>query len=389
MNGDKTTRVEGRRDRKGVSFFRLVAHNVAVKKLRFALTAVAIGIGVTTVLTFGIVSQGLQTSAFAILQTGEADFTIAQKGVSDIVNSSINAGSLPKVAAERGVASVTGVLLSTVRLNADNPLFLEIGIRPSDLGPFGVHILAGRAFVATASNEVLLGWRAADNLGMWVNGRITIGDAQFRVVGIYSTGQSLGDTGAMLPLSPFQAAQRQSGQLTLLFVRVEKGTNVSTLQTRIESEFPQLVAIRTLAQFGRADRSYALINAASDASAILAIVIGAVVVLSAMSMSFIERIKEFGVLAAVGWPRWRVAAMILSESLLIGLVGAMIGLILSVIAVNVLENLPSLAGAISVDYTPAIFGRALYVAAAMSVLGALYPALRASRSAPLEELRHE
>jgi ABC-type antimicrobial peptide transport system permease subunit len=36
-----------------------------------------------------------------------------------------------------------------------------------------------------------------------------------------------------------------------------------------------------------------------------------------MTMSFIERTREFGVLSAVGWTRRRVAAMIMSEALVI------------------------------------------------------------------------
>jgi len=161
------------------------------------------------------------------------------------------------------------------------------------------------------------------------------------------------------------------------------------VQARIDRDFPQLVTIRTLQQFGRADRSLSLILAADKGATVLAIIIGAIVVMSAMTMSFIERTREFGVLSALGWTRRRVGIMIMSEALLIGLIGTAGGLVLSVLAVLGLQQLPSLVGILQPVYTSDIFGRALEVAAAMVLLGGLAPAIRAAMSRPLEALRHE
>ena len=82
-------------------------------------------------------------------------------------------------------------------------------------------------------------------------------------------------------------------------------------------------------------------------------------------------------------------AMIMGEALTIGLLGAAAGSALSVLAVAAIQRLPSLVGVLHPQFTPAEFGRALYIAAAMSILGGLYPAARAALSAPSEELRHE
>jgi len=81
--------------------------------------------------------------------------------------------------------------------------------------------------------------------------------------------------------------------------------------------------------------------------------------------------------------------MIMSEALLIGLIGTAGGLALSLLAILGVEQLPSLAGVLHPVYTADIFGRALYTAAAMVVLGGLVPAVRAATSRPLEALRHE
>jgi len=372
-----------------MTFAGLVLHNVGVKKLRLALTALAVAIGVVTVVSLGVVTSSLEKSQLAIMQTGRADFTVAQKGVADLLASSIDEAQATHIASEPGVAHVVGVLIGTTGLNSGNPQFLEIGIDPAQLANFGVTVVAGRPFTATAPDEIMLGWRAAQNLHLQVGDQLRFNDRSYRVVGIYSTGQALGDAGTMLPLVPFQTYQRQPGQLTLLFVQAKPGVGVPALQARIDAAYPALVTVRTVEQFGRADRSLALIRAAARGSTFLAVAIGAIVVMSVMMMTFVERSREFGTLAAIGWPRRRVMGMIMSEALVIGLLGAAVGSLLAWIAVRVVQRLPSLVGILHPDFTSSAFARALYTAAAMSVLGGLYPALKAALTSPMDELRDE
>jgi NitT/TauT family transport system permease protein len=59
-------------------------------------------------------------------------------------------------------------------------------------------------------------------------------------------------------------------------------------------------------------------------------VIGASGVMNTSLMSYFERIREFGVLRSVGWTRWRVLALVLSEALVLSLIGAAIGVGLGV-----------------------------------------------------------
>ena len=381
--------MDRRRRSAGLSFVGLVVHNVVVKKLRLALTSLAIAIGVLTVVTFSIIDHSLRASALAIMQTGRADFTIAQKGVSDLLNSNIDEATLRRIRADPAIATATGVLIGTTRLNTANPLFIEIGIQPDQLGDFGVTVVSGAPFAAAAADEVMLGWRAANNLGKHVGDVIVIDGTPLRVVGIFSTGQALGDAGAMLPLVSFQAAQRQPSELTLVFVRVKAGVDIAPFRARIEHDNPQLVTVQTTADFGRADRSLALINAADQGGTILAIVIGAVIVMTTMTMTFIERTREFGVLAAIGWSPARILLMVICEAMCIGLVGAAAGVGLSFAATQVIGQLPSLVGILHPVYTSTAFWRAIYTAGAMSLLGGIYPAALAARLSPLEALRRE
>jgi putative ABC transport system permease protein len=132
-----------------------------------------------------------------------------------------------------------------------------------------------------------------------------------------------------------------------------------------------------------------LINAANIGGSILALFIGATGVMNTTLLSFFERLREFGVLRAVGWSRRRLVALVFGEALLVALVGAGIGIGVGIAAVSGLTHVGDLVGVFRPDYPSGIFVRALAFALGMAVLGALYPAVRATRLTPLSALRHE
>jgi putative ABC transport system permease protein len=260
---------------------------------------------------------------------------------------------------------------------------------PEELEPFGVHIVDGRAYTAGATDEVLLGYRAARDLDKFVGDAIDIDGRDFTVVGIFSTGQVFGDSASMLPLTTLQERERKPATVTLAFVQVREGANMDALRSKIEDDMPELATVRTESEFGRIDRNLSLISAANVGVSLLALVIGAVSVMNTMVMSVYERTREFGVLRAVGWSRLRVLLLVVSEALLIGLVGAAIGVGAGMIAIRLIGDLPELVGVFQPDYTADVFGRALGIAVGMAFIGALYPAIRAALLVPLDALRHE
>jgi putative ABC transport system permease protein len=372
-----------------VTFLGLVVHNVWAKRFRSLLTALAVAIGVSTILVLGIVTESLRTSAASILQVGKADFTVAQKGASEILDSVMTEQQLAGLQQTPGVRSAIGVLLDTEKLNDDNPLFVEIGIDPADLQPFGVTILRGRAFDPKAKDEMILGWRLAQDLGVEPGDTLDVAGGRKTVTGIFSTGNVFGDQAGMFPLIPFQAWERQPSGLSLAFLKVDKGASVRNVQRRITAENRNLTTIETVAQFGRADRNFKFITAADTAARFVAVIVGAIIVANSMLLSLLERTREFGVMRSIGWPRWRVVALVMSEAVVISFLGAALGVGLSVGVTVILSHVSSLVGILNPNYEAATFFRALVAAAAIGVLGALYPAIRVGFLTPREAMSRE
>jgi putative ABC transport system permease protein len=372
-----------------MSFFVLIFRNVFTRKVRSSLTGVAVAIAIMTVFALGVLTFSLRQTAISILHTGSADFTVGQKGVSDVLYSSLDEEQMARVASYEGVESVVGVLIAVVELDKEHPFFLELGIQPEQMEKFGVTTVEGAKFGPTPADEIMLGYRAARDFGKKVGDEFVIEDNTFRVVGIFQMGEVFGDSASMLPLVTLQAMERKPGNVTLIFVRVKEGVDIDTLRAQIERDNPEMATVRTESEFGRIDRNLELISAANVGASILALAIGAIGVMNTTMMSVFERTREFGVLRAVGWSRLRILSLVMGEAVLIALAGAAVGLGAGFVAIKLIERAPELVGVFQPDYPGDVFGRALGIAIGMAFIGALYPALRAAALKPLEALRHE
>jgi putative ABC transport system permease protein len=372
-----------------MTFLGLILRNLWAKKVRSIGLASAVAFAVMIVVALAVTSGGLEQSAAAVITVGKADFTVAQKGASDLLSSTIDRGELTRIEHTSGVRSAVGVLVEIEHINDANPAFIEIGINPGDLAAFGVKVVAGHSYGATAQHEVMLGWRAASNLGLGVGSVFHANGTWNTVTGIYSTGNSFGDAGAMFSLPAIEGYNRVPGIVTLVFVKVQRGVPVSTVTRRIGYNLPELTTIRTANQFGRADRTLVYLQGAVNASTVLAVLIGAVIVGNTMLLTLYERTREFGLLRAVGWTRRRTVSLLMGESLLLAIVGAAIGVALSFIVCALLTSLPVLAGLLQPNFTRGAFLRALYTALVMTLVGSLYPTVRAASLSPLKALSNE
>jgi putative ABC transport system permease protein len=115
-------------------------------------------------------------------------------------------------------------------------------------------------------------------------------------------------------------------------------------------------------------------------------VIGGIGVMNTMLMSVIERRTEFALLSAVGWSGAQVAGLVLTEGLVVSLLGAAIGLLIGTIGAGLLVDALGAQGLVAPDVTAWDLGRALLVGILIGVLGGLYPAWRAARLSPARVL---
>jgi putative ABC transport system permease protein len=372
-----------------MSFFGFVFRNVFTRKTRAFLTAIAIAISIMTVVTMGVLTYSLRQTAINIVNTGQADFTVSQRGLNDILQSAINEEDVATIRGYEGVDSAIGVLINATELDPAHPFFIRIGIELEHLEGFGLQLIAGRAFEEGSRTEAILGYQAARDFDLTIGDTLEVDTHVYTIVGISNIGQTQGDSGLIVALSTLQVHERRPGTVTLIPIKVEEGADIDALRERIEADFPDLATVRSTEDFGEVDRNLKLLGAANTGVTIIALVVGAITVANTMTLTVFERTREIGILRAIGWPRWRILLEVLCEAFLVAFVAAMAGVAFGVIMVRIVEGAPELQGVFEPQYSSDIFARALAIAFGMALIGAIYPAVRAALIVPLAALRHE
>jgi putative ABC transport system permease protein len=120
--------------------------------------------------------------------------------------------------------------------------------------------------------------------------------------------------------------------------------------------------------------------------AVLALLIGGIGVMNTMLMSVIERRSEFALLSAIGWNGGQVAGLVLTEGVIVSLLGAAIGLVIGTLGAQLLVQALGASGLVAPDVTAWDLGRGLLVGVLIGVLGGLYPAWRAAHVSPARVL---
>jgi len=177
--------------------------------------------------------------------------------------------------------------------------------------------------------------------------------------------------------------------VSTIAVAIEPGVRASTLGRRIERRYPGTVAIEDPGEVARADTNGLLISKATLVIAVLALVIGGISVTNTMLISVLERQRELGVLAAVGWRPRQIAELIFGEGVAVSLIGAGLGLGLGVAGAALAVRALGASELVSPHVTAWVLGRGLLVGIAIGVLGGLYPAWRVTRLRPVEALGRE
>jgi putative ABC transport system permease protein len=371
-----------------MSFITLVLKNLMRQRTRTILTVVGISIGITTVVALTVVADGLKTSAGQIITAGEADFLVGQKGAADLTFSSVTEQEWAGIAGVPGVERATGVVIYIKKVGG-NPYFVTVGIRPDQLATTPLNIREGDRLSDGSTDEIMLGTRAAADLGLTVGDEVAISGKTFRIVGIYQTGNVWQDSGAYAPLVTVQSLAGRLGVVTVVYITVKAGEDLAQVAAAIETTFPQLASIVTQSDYGEIDQGMQIIDAANLAISLLAVGIGAIGVTNTMVMSVFERTREIGILRAVGWHGSRILRLIIGESLVLCVIAAVVGTALGVLATRAILLVEAVQGLLQPQYSTGVFVRALVVAVVVALAGAAYPAFRAVRLTPMEALRHE
>jgi ABC-type antimicrobial peptide transport system permease subunit len=235
---------------------------------------------------------------------------------------------------------------------------------------------------------MILGRPAADVLKVHIGDTVRLSEMGFRLVGLFETGVSWEEGGAVIPIRDGQTILGKPRQVSLYGIKVKDPSQVETIRAQIKASIPEVNAAlssETNEIMPEMQNTYAMVWAISG----LAIIVGGIGMMNTMIMSVFERTREIGTLRALGWRRRRVLAMVLKESLALSLIGVVIGVVLAWLMGLAMQQIPMWGTMLAVVITPGLLMQTLIIALVLGAVGGLYPAWRAGNLSPVEALRYE
>jgi ABC-type antimicrobial peptide transport system permease subunit len=362
----------------------MTLRNLVRRRTRTALTLLGIGISIAAIVALGGLAEGMADLMTDMFRASQTDLLAIEAGV-DADFSAIEERVGSRIAAWPEVDAVAGTIMTAV--NADKmQMLIVFGYHPRSFAIRHFRILEGEAL--SGRHQTIVGKQAAEQMSLSVGDTLRLLKSNFRVVGIYETGISYEDIGVVIGLREAQALTGKPHQVMYYAIKLRRPEQAEAVKQQLEAAFPGL-DISLTSEIAESMSDFQVMEQLMTQVSVLALLVGGLGMLNTMLMSVLERTREVGVLRALGWHRRRVLGMILRESLVLGAVGGICGIILGLGLGQLIGLAEGTWGSFDVSYTPEIFAQAVLVALVAGVAGGLYPAWRATRMRPVEALRYE
>lgn len=242
--------------------------------------------------------------------------------------------------------------------------FTVLGVDPdaTSVGPLAsVEVTDGRALDGDDSGALvaLVDATYGTTKEIAVGDTIDVAGSAVEVVGIVASTSDSADTAANVYL-PLDTAQELSGAgdvISTVYVQADSADSITAVQAAIADELPEATVT------SESELASTVSGSLSSATSLitnlgtwLSIIVLAVAVLLSVLLTLSgvsRRTREFGTLKAIGWSNGRVVRQVAGESMVQGLIGGAVGLVLGIggiVAINLIK--PTVAASTATQAGP-------------------------------------
>ena len=399
--------------------FSLALRNVFRQRMRSAGTLAAISLGVAgLILAAGFVQDIFIQLGEAIIHSQSGHLQIARQGYREGRTRAPEAFLIEQPDRLKQDALATpGVSLALARIgfagvinNGKRDLgIIGEGVEPAAEAKLGTYLryIEGRALADSDRDGIVLGQGVARSLGLQAGDRVNlvislaqgaVNTLDFEVIGVFQSFSKDFDARAVrIPLSAArELMDTQSAHLIVLVLDKTGDTEriLGALRQTLAPRGYELASWRELSDFY--DKTVRLYESQFGVLRLIILLMVLLSVANSVNMTLFERTREFGTLLALGDRPGRVFQLIMTESLLLGLFGAALGMLLGCAAAWTISAIgipmPPPPNA-NVGYTAFIRLVPVEVLSAGAVgfvatcLAAVLPARRVSRMPVVDALR--
>lgn len=409
----------------GDIFFQLSVRSVRLNFLRSILASIGIVIGVVAISTMGMLGTNMQlqvkdqlsASANTIVITADA----VRMGPPGSSPSSSDTESGIKKAQLTKIKAAVGTNGTVIPLYSSNTEFTSgsvpargmiYGLDPDDVTEF---LKIGNGTNIAGINEALVGYTLAQSLGIEIGDRIKISSASagppdgsssasrasVKIVGIIDTRGTVADSvstdnGIVVSKEWYVAQYGGKDVYDQVNVIVKDTDMITEIEEAIDAKIntdEKTPAVRISDASSQLDTiSSTLETLTTFVLAIggISLLVAAVSIFNVMMMSVNERIQEIGILLSIGTETGEVRKMFVYEALILGILGAGIGGVMSlVIGYSVVDAMMGTTEYFFLPDSLIYIPEGMLVGMIVCVISGLYPAWRASNMDPIDALRSD
>jgi len=228
------------------------------------------------------------------------------------------------------------------------------------------------------ADQALVGAMAADLLELKVGDKIALNGREVAIAGILEETGSNEDYQVFLHIKMAQEAFDKEGLVSSIDVRALcSACPTSDIASSINGNIPgvRAVAVKQIAEteMGMMEKVSKFLLALAG----ITLAVGCFGVVNTMLTSVHERIRDIGIMRAVGASRNQIIKIFLYEAIIIGVAGGFLGYVVGTLLAYVVG--PLIFGGVAVTYVPQYFLPSLALAAFIAVVATVYPAFHASK----------
>ncbi len=366
--------------------------NLYRRPARSVLTLAAIALGTAAVVALTSIAWGFEASWQKANDARGTDLIVTRSSSENTLPSPFLAAKIqPALANFPHVNQVVGLLSEMLTVSENSPPTFVFGWVYASYLWEHLKIVAGRLPANDSEATVIMGTLAAQMLHKKPGDVLKIENQDFQIVGIFESAAMVENGAVIMTLSQAQRITDKPGKVNVLNLKLAANTSeaeLAQLKEQVRQTLPGFIAM-TSGELVSQNTIVRISKAMSQATILIASLVGALVVFNTMLMSINERTREIGILLALGWQRNTLIKLIILESILLSLLGGLIGILLGTSLTVGLEHLELMRGKIDAVFSIPFFFLVLGLSLFVGMAGGLYPALKAAGLHPANALSHE
>ncbi len=392
---------------------KMSAESLLAKKTRTFLSMLGIIIGVATVIAVFAVGKGAQESVNSQFQNLSANsiLIMANRGRGFTSSSKLKTEDAKLLLSADHIASATGAIEgnSSVSYGSTDKSYGVVGVDQNFIPISNLSVSSGRTItqddIDSKSMVAVVGSTVVSDLFTSgenpIGAEITVAGKKLQVIGVLTKlGSRVGmisvDEAVIVPNSTAEKSILGTKGQVMITTQVDSvdNTNLATtsisaiLRTEHKLKISDADDFRIMdagSMVAAAQASAKTLSTLLTAIAAITLLVSGIGIMNVMFVTVAERTKEIGIAKAIGGKRSDILSQFLLESVILSMVGGIIGMIIGQAAIPIISYFNIIAMTSSLNGPLIGFSFSVLV----GVFFGFYPAFQASRLDPVDALRSE